>query len=142
MHLLTRVHPRTIPCDSPLGSTITRCYPVTLRSMENNMSKLIALIARRETLVAQLAKLDQKIAAAEVESQLSLGQTVSLRYGRGETVGVVTGEVIGFDDKKVAVRVGEGLDAEIIKAFRVAIVVDGVAATDGDTAEDAPASAE
>lgn len=105
------------------------------------MSKVATLIARKESLIAQLATIDSKIEAARVAESLEVGQTISVRHGRAETAKIVTGEVLAFDDQKVAVKVGEGLDAEIVKVFRAAIVVNGVGSDDGDVPEGEAAAA-
>lgn len=85
------------------------------------MSNLFTLQARRTALAAQLAALDLKIAAAESEAAVAVGETVTFRFGR-KPVELLTGTVVAIADNQVAIQVGEGIDTRILRVFRVAIV--------------------
>lgn len=85
------------------------------------MSNLFTLQARRTALVSQLAALDIKIAAAEADASVAVGETVSFRFGR-KPVEILTGQVVAIQDNQVAIQVGEGIDTRVVRVFRVAIV--------------------
>lgn len=84
------------------------------------MSNLFTLQARRTALLAQLSTIETKIAEAEVTESLTVGETVSFRFGR-KPVEILSGVVVAIQDHQVAIQVGEGIDTRIVRVFRAAI---------------------
>ena len=89
------------------------------------MSNLFTLQARRTALLSQLAAVDLKISEAEVTESLTVGETVTFRFGR-KPVEILSGVVIAIQDHQVAIQVGEGIDTRIVRVFRAAIAGQGV----------------